>query len=76
MLSSSQLSASYASITSESLQWSFQDNTSASLQAAAAAVAASGSFPEDSAEQFKNIQFVLEHVNRVQSLTRDVVYGM
>jgi hypothetical protein len=74
------LSTSFAPSTSsenQQMQWSFQDNASAaSLQAAAAAVAASGSFPEDSAEQFKNIQLVLEHVNRVQSLTRNVMYGM
>jgi hypothetical protein len=66
--------------------WSYHDALSASstsLQDAAAAVAASGGLglpqgPAESTseEHFKHIQIVLEHTNRVQNLTRDVMFGM
>ncbi|KAF9790654.1 hypothetical protein BJ322DRAFT_1104308 [Thelephora terrestris] len=61
--------------------WAFNHDSPSGLQDAAAAAAAAGGLGlgglgVGGAEQFRNIQIALDHVNRVQSLAREVMFGM
>ena len=58
--------------------WAFNHDSPSGLQDAAAAAAAAGGLGLGlgGAEQFRNIQVALEQVNRVQSLAREVMFGM
>ena len=63
--------------------WAFNHDSPSGLQDAAAAAAAAGGLGlglgglgVGAAEQFRNIQVALEQVNRVQSLAREVMFGM
>jgi hypothetical protein len=60
--------------------WAFNHDSPSGLQDAAAAAAAAGGLGlglgVGGPEQFRNIQVVLEQVNRVQSLAREVMFGM
>ena len=58
--------------------WAFNHDSPSGLQdAAAAAAAVSGlGLGMGGHEQFRNIQVALEQVNRVQSLAREVMFGM
>lgn len=60
--------------------WAFNHDSPSGLQDAAAAAAAAGGLGlgvgVGGPEQFRNIQFALEQVNRVQSLAREVMFGM
>jgi len=61
-------------------QWAFNHDSPSGLQDAAAAAAAVGGLGlglgVGGAEQFRNVQVALEQVNRVQSLAREVMFGM
>jgi len=57
----------------------FNHDSPSGLQDAAAAAAAAGGLGlglGGGPEQFRNIQVALEQVNRVQSLAREVTFGM
>jgi len=63
--------------------WAFNHDSPSGLQDAAAAAAAAGGLGlglgglgVGGPEQFRNIQVALEQVNRVQSLAREVMFGM
>ena len=60
--------------------WAFNHDSPSGLQDAAAAAAAAGLGlglgGVGGPEQFRNIQVALEQVNRVQSLAREVMFGM
>lgn len=63
--------------------WAFNHDSPSGLQDAAAAAAATGGLGlglgglgVGGPEQFRNIQVALEQVNRVQSLAREVMFGM
>ena len=63
--------------------WTFNHDSPSGLQDAAAAAAAAGGLGlglgglgVGGPEQFRNIQVALEQVNRVQSLAREVMFGM
>lgn len=58
--------------------WAFNHESPSGLQDAAAAAAAAGGIGLGlgGPEQFRNIQVALEQVNRVQSLAREVMFGM
>ena len=58
--------------------WAFNHDSPSGLQDAAAAAAAAGGLGLGlgGPEQFRNIQVALEQVNRVQSLAREVMFGM
>lgn len=64
--------------------WAFNHDSPSGLQDAAAAAAAAGGIGlglgglgvGGPPEQFRNIQVALEQVNRVQSLAREVMFGM
>jgi len=60
--------------------WAFNHDSPSGLQDAAAAAAAAGGLGlglgVGGHEQFRNIQVALEQVNRVQSLAREVTFGM
>lgn len=60
--------------------WTFNHDSPSGLQDAAAAAAAAGGLGlglgVGGAEQFRNIQVALEQVNRVQTLAREVMFGM
>ena len=58
--------------------WAFNHDSPSGLQDAAAAAAAAGGLGlgVGAPEQFRNVQVALEQVNRVQSLAREVMFGM
>jgi len=63
--------------------WAFNHDSPSGLQDAAAAAAAAGGMGlglgglgVGGSEQFRNVQVALEQVNRVQSLAREVMFGM
>ena len=61
--------------------WAFNHDSPSGLQDAAAAAAAAGGLGlglglGGGPEQFRNVQVALEQVNRVQSLAREVMFGM
>ena len=63
--------------------WAFNHDSPSGLQDAAAAAAAAGGLGlglgglgVGGPEQFRNVQVALEQVNRVQSLAREVMFGM
>lgn len=63
--------------------WAFNHDSPSGLQDAAAAAAAAGGLGlglgglgVGGPEQFRSIQVALDQVNRVQSLAREVMFGM
>jgi len=69
-----------ASALTPSQGWAFNHDSPSGLQDAAAAAGGLGlglgGLGVGVPEQFRNIQVALEQVNRVQSLAREVMFGM